>query len=119
MRRLARLAGGSVTLEVGGATEEATARLADETRRALSIARLAVDYGLSAGGGAALADAKRALGDLPRSVPGGRNGDEAAGARVVLDSLTAPMRPRVVDAVPVITAAVTQATALTVRALGG
>ena len=156
MKRLAKLAGGSVTLEVGGATEAATARLADEARRGLSAARLALDYGLSAGGGAALADAERELGDLPRSVRGGRKGDEAAGARVVLDSLTAPirqlaanagvsgaavdkslrsrkdgagfdpvtgktvpMRPRVVDALPVIAAAVTNATALTVRVLVG
>ncbi len=156
MRRLARLAAGSVTLEVGGATEAATARLADEARRALSVVGFALDYGLSAGGGAALADAERALGKLPRSLPGGRTGDEPAGARVVLDSLTAPMRqlaanagvpgavidkavrsrkdgtgfdsgtgktvpmrPRVVDALPVITAAVTNATALAIRVVVG
>jgi chaperonin GroEL len=87
---------------------------------------------------------------------GGRAGDDAAGARVVLDSLTAPMRqlaanagvpggaidkslrsrkdgvgfapatgktvpmrPQVVDALPVIVAAVTNAIALTVRVLAG
>jgi chaperonin GroEL len=155
-KRLAMLAGGSVTLEVGGATEAATARLADQAGRALSVARLALDHGLSAGGGAALADAERALGKFPRSMRGGRAGDDAAGARVVLDSLTAPMRqlaanagvpggaidkslrsrkdgigfapatgktvpmrPQVVDALPVIVAAVTNATALTVRVLAG
>jgi chaperonin GroEL len=155
-KRLAILAGGSATLEVGGAIEAATARLAGDARRALSVARLAMDHGLSTGGGAALADAARALGKLPRSVPGGRAGDEAAGARVVLDSLAAPlrrlavnaglpgtaidklarsrkdgtgfelgvgkpvpMRPRVVDAVPVITAAVSNATALAIRVLAG
>jgi chaperonin GroEL len=161
MKRLAMLAGGSVIIEVGGATEGASERLAGQVRRGLSAARLAFDYGLSAGGGAALADAGRALDKLPRSVGGGRRGDEAAGARVVLDSLTVPMRqlganagvpaaligkavksrrdgagfdlagqgptagrtvpmrPQVVDALPVVTAAVANATALAIRVLVG
>jgi len=160
MKRLAMLAGGSVIVEVGGTAEAASERLADQVRRGLAVARLALDYGLAAGGGAALADAERALDKLPRSVGGGRRGDEAAGARVVLDSLTAPlrqlaanagvpaalidksvksrregagfdlagpgpaagqtvpMRPQVVDALPVVTAAVANAAALAIRVVG-
>jgi chaperonin GroEL len=154
MTRLARLAGGSATLQVGGATEAAAAQLADEARRGLLVARLAMDSGILPGGGAALAAAERAVGKLPRSVRRGRTGDEAAGARVVLESLTAPMRqlaanagvpaaaidklvgsrkegtgfdpatgnsvpmrPQVIDALPVIAAAVTNATDLAVRLL--
>lgn len=156
VRRLERLAGGAATLEVGGVTETETARLVSEAERGLLIARLAIDHGILPGGGAALADAGQALSKLPRSVPGGRTGDGAAGARVVLDSLTAPMRqlaanagvpgaavdksvrsrkdgtgfdqatgktvpmrPRVVDALPVIQAAVANATALAIRVLLG
>ena len=152
--RLARLAGGTAALQVGGATETETARTVSAAERGLLIARLALDHGISPGGGAALADAERALGKLPRSVPGGRSGDEAAGARIVLDSLTAPlrqlaqnagvpaaaidkalkprkdgagvdpatgktipMRPHAVDILPVLQAAVTNATALTIRML--
>ena len=93
---------------------------------------------------------------FPRSVPGGRSGAEATGARIVLESLTAPMRqlaenagvpapaidkalkhrkdgtgidpatgqtapmrPHAIDILPVLQAAVTNATALTVRVLTG
>jgi chaperonin GroEL len=127
MTRLARLAGGSATLQVGGATEAAAARLAAEARRGLLVARLAMDHGILPGGGAALAAAERAAGQLPRSVRRGRAGGEAAGARVVLESLAAPMRqlaanavpmrPQVIDALPVVAAAVANATELTARVL--
>jgi len=122
--------------------------------RGLQIARVAMDHPILPGGGAALVDAERALAKFPRSLPGGRSGDEAAGARIVLDSLTAPMRqlaenagvpaaaidkaltsgkdgfgidpatgkavpvrPHAVDLLPVLEAAVANATALTVRVL--
>ena len=57
-----------------------------------AIARMAMDCPILPGGGAALADVQHALAKFPRSLPGGRSGDEATGARIVLESLTAPMR---------------------------
>ncbi len=154
--RLARLAGGAATVRTGGATSAETARRVTRAERGLRIARLAMDYPIMTGGGAALADVQQALAKFPRSVPGGRSGAEAAGARIVLDSLTAPMRqlaenagvpapaidkalksrkdgtgidpatgqtapmrPRAIDILPVLQAAVTNATALTVRVLTG
>jgi chaperonin GroEL len=154
--RLARLAGGAATVRVGGATGAETARRVARAERGLQIARLAMEFPILPGGGAALADVQHALAKFPRSVPGGRSGDHAAGARIVLESLTAPMRqlaenagvptaaiekalksrkegsgidpatgrpaptrPRAVDILPVVEAAVSNATALTVRFLTG
>ena len=154
--RLARLAGGAATVRTAGATSAETARRVARAERGLRIARLAMDYPIITGGGAALADVQQALAKFPRSVPGGRSGDEAAGARIVLESLTAPMRqlaenagvpapaidkalkhrkdgtgidpatgqtapmrPHAIDILPVLQAAVTNATALTVRVLTG
>jgi chaperonin GroEL len=154
--RLARLAGGAATVRVGGATSAQTARRVARAERGLHIARMAMECPILPGGGAALADVQHALAKFPRSVPGGRSGDEATGARIVLDSLSAPMRqlaenagvptaaidkalksrkdgsgidpatgkpvpmrPRAVDLLPVVEAAVANATALTVRVLTG
>jgi chaperonin GroEL len=154
--RLARLAGGAATVRAGDATSAETARRVARAERGLHIARLAMECPILPGGGAALADVEHALAKFPRSVPGGRSGDEAAGARIVLESLTAPMRqlagnagvptaaidkalksrkegsgidpatgkpvpmrPRAVDILPVVQAAVANATALTVRVLTG
>jgi chaperonin GroEL len=154
--RLARLAGGAATVRTAGATTAETARRVARAERGLRIARLAMDYPIITGGGAALADVQQALAKFPRSVPGGRSGAEATGARIVLESLTAPMRqlaenagvpapaidkalkhrkdgtgidpatgqtapmrPRAIDILPVLQAAVTNATALTVRVLTG
>jgi chaperonin GroEL len=154
--RLARLAGGAATVRTGGATSAETARRAARAEHGLRIARLAMECPILPGGGAALADVEHALAKFPRSVPGGRSGDEAAGARIVLESLTAPMRqladnaglpaaaidkalksrkegagidpatgklvpmrPRAVDILPVVQAAVANATALTLRVLTG
>lgn len=154
--RLARLAGGTATVRAGGVTSAETARRVARAERGLQIARMAMDYPIMPGGGAALADVQQAMAKFPRSVPGGRSGDEATGARIVLESLTAPMRqlaenagvpapaidkalksrkhgagidpatgktvpmrPHAVDILPVLQAAVTNATALTVRVLTG
>jgi len=154
--RLARLAGGAATVRVGGATSAETERRVARAERGLHIARLAMECPILPGGGAALADVQHALAKFPRSVPGGRSGDEATGARIVLESLTAPMRqladnagvpaaaidkalksradgsgidpatgkpapmrPRAVDLLPVVQAAVANAAALTVRVLTG
>jgi chaperonin GroEL len=154
--RLARLAGGAATVRTAGATTAETARRVARAERGLRIARLAMDYPIITGGGAALADVQQALAKFPRSVPGGRSGAEATGARIVLESLTAPMRqlaenagvpapaidkalkhrkdgtgidpatgqtapmrPHAIDILPVLQAAVTNATALTVRVLTG
>jgi chaperonin GroEL len=152
--RLARLAGGAATVRAGGATSAETALRVARAERGLRIARLAMDYPIMPGGGAALADVQKAMAKFPRSAHGGRSGDEAAGARIVLESLTAPMRqlaenagvpasgidkalksrkdgagidpatgktvpmrPHAIDVLPVLQAAVTNATSLVVRVL--
>src|SRR4029077_16720235 len=91
--RLAKLAGGAATGRGGAAARAGTARLVTRAEPGLTIARLAMVHPVLPGGGAALADVQQALAKFPRSVPGGRSGDEAAGARSVLDGRTAPLGP--------------------------
>jgi chaperonin GroEL len=158
-KRLERFAGGAATLRVGGATSAETAQLVARAERGLAIARLAMDTSVLPGGGAALADIQRALEKFPKSLSGRRWGhedkDQMMGARILLDSLTAPMsqlaenagvpaaavdkalksrkdgtgidatgnpvpmRPHVMDVLPVLVAAVSNAASLTKRVLAG
>lgn len=108
--RLAKFAGGAATVRVGGATSAETARRRALAERGLAIARLALGNPVNPGGnpvnpganqiipggGAALADVQQALEKFPRSLSGRRWGheakDETIGARILLDSLTAPIR---------------------------
>ena len=158
-KRLERFAGGAATLRVGGATGAETAQLIARAERGLAIARMAMDTSVLPGGGAALADIQRALEKFPKSLSGRPWGhedkDQTIGARILLDSLTAPMRqlaenagvpaaafdkalksrkdgtgidasgnpvpmrPHVMDVLPVLVAAVSNAASVSKRVLAG
>ena len=86
--RLAKLAGGVAVIKVGAATEiemkEKKLRIED----ALAATKAAVEEGIVAGGGTALIDAIPAVKAYVESV----EGDEKAGAAIVLKALVEPVR---------------------------
>ena len=86
--RLAKLSGGVAQIEVGAATEvemkEKKARVED----ALHATRAAVEEGILPGGGTAFIRAEKAV----EKVVGELDGDEALGARIVLEGLSVPLR---------------------------
>ncbi len=84
--RLAKLAGGVAIVRVGAATEVELKEKKHRIEDALSATRAAIEEGIVPGGGVALIRAEAALGKLDLT------GDEATGARIVLDSLAEPAR---------------------------
>jgi chaperonin GroEL len=85
--RLAKLAGGVAVIRVGGATEIEVKEKKDRVDDALNATRAAVEEGIVAGGGTALLRAKKAVEAL-----GSDNADIAAGIKIVLRALEAPIR---------------------------
>ncbi len=86
--RLAKLAGGVAVVKVGAATEIELKEKKHRIEDALSATRAAIDEGIVAGGGTALIRARTAVDALAASL----TGDEATGARIVANSLSAPLR---------------------------
>ncbi|HEY5111012.1 MAG TPA: chaperonin GroEL [Acidimicrobiales bacterium] len=86
--RLAKLAGGVAVVKVGAATEVELKEKKHRIEDALSATRAAIDEGIVAGGGTALVRARTAVDKLIESL----TGDEATGARIVANSLSAPLR---------------------------
>ncbi len=86
--RLAKLAGGVAVVKVGAATEVELKEKKHRIEDALSATRAAIDEGIVAGGGTALVRARVAVDKLAASL----TGDEATGARIVANSLEAPLR---------------------------
>ena len=85
--RLAKLAGGVGVIQVGAATEVELKERKHRIEDAIAATRAAVEEGIVAGGGAALAHAASALdGGL------GLDGDAATGVNVVLGALFEPLR---------------------------
>jgi chaperonin GroEL len=84
--RLAKLAGGVGVIKVGAATEVELKERKHRIEDAIAATRAAVEEGIVAGGGVALAHAASALDglDLPD--------DEATGATIVRDALVEPVR---------------------------
>ena len=86
--RLAKLAGGVAVIKVGAATEiemkEKKLRIED----ALAATKAAVEEGIVAGGGVALMNTIPEVEKYTESL----SGDEKTGARIVLNSLEAPVR---------------------------
>ena len=89
--RLAKLAGGVAVIRVGGATEVEVKEKKDRVDDALNATRAAVEEGIVPGGGTALLRAKVAVAALKSE-----NADEAAGIKIVLKALEAPLR-QIVD----------------------
>ncbi len=83
--RLAKLSGGVAVLKVGAATEVELKEKKHRIEDSVSATRAAVEEGIVPGGGATLVRARENVEALELT------GDEAAGARVVLDALSAPL----------------------------
>ena len=90
--RLARIAAGIAHLRLGGATETELRARKERATDALNAARAAAAEGVVPGGGVALVQASRALGD----VRAGCSDDEAMGVTALETALKAPMR-RIVE----------------------
>jgi chaperonin GroEL len=86
--RLAKLAGGVAVVKVGAATEVELKEKKHRIEDALSATRAAIDEGIVAGGGTALVRARASVDELIEKL----SGDEATGARIVANSLEAPLR---------------------------
>ncbi|WP_029005027.1 chaperonin GroEL [Azorhizobium doebereinerae] len=85
--RLAKLAGGVAVIRVGGSTEVEVKEKKDRVDDALNATRAAVEEGIVPGGGVALLRAKKAVEGLSSD-----NADIAAGIKIVLRALEAPIR---------------------------
>ena len=85
--RLAKLAGGVAVIKVGGATEVEVKERKDRVDDALNATRAAVEEGIVPGGGVALLNASKALGNLKTD-----NADQKAGIDIVRRALQAPIR---------------------------
>jgi chaperonin GroEL len=86
--RLAKLSGGVAVIKVGAATEVELKEKKHRIEDAISATRAAIEEGVVAGGGVALVRARPAVLAVVNSLVG----DEATGARIVYDSLTAPAK---------------------------
>ncbi|MGY2047872.1 chaperonin GroEL [Methylobacterium sp. JK268] len=85
--RLAKLAGGVAVIRVGGATEVEVKEKKDRVDDALNATRAAIEEGIVPGGGTALLRARGAVSALHSPNP-----DVAAGIKIVLKALEAPIR---------------------------
>jgi chaperonin GroEL len=86
--RLAKLVGGVAVIKVGAATEVELKEKKHRIEDAVSATKAAIEEGVVAGGGVALLRARDAVAAVASSL----SGDEATGARIVWDSLSAPAR---------------------------
>ncbi len=86
--RLAALVGGVAVIRVGAATEPELNERKSRTEDALSATRAAVEEGIVPGGGVTLIRAEPALAALEQ----GLAGEEALGARLVREALSAPLQ---------------------------
>ena len=84
--RLAKLSGGVAVIKVGAATETELKEMKLRIEDALNATRAAVEEGIVAGGGTALANVIPAVANLELS------GDEATGRNIVLRALEEPVR---------------------------
>jgi chaperonin GroEL len=84
--RLAKLAGGVAVVRVGAATEAELKEKKARVEDAMNATRAAVEEGIVAGGGVALIRCAEALDDLELE------GDQALGADILRQALTAPLR---------------------------
>ena len=84
--RLAKLSGGVAVIKVGAATETELKEMKLRIEDALNATRAAVEEGIVAGGGTALANVIPAVADLELT------GDEVTGRNIVLRALEEPVR---------------------------
>ena len=86
--RLAKLAGGVAVVQVGAATEVELKETKHRIEDAISATRAAIDEGIVAGGGTALLRSRAAVAAVAAEL----DGDEATGARIIGEALSAPTR---------------------------
>lgn len=86
--RLAKLAGGVAVIKVGAATETELKERKLRIEDALNATKAAVEEGIVAGGGTALANAIPAVSEYAESL----EGDERTGARIIVRALEEPVR---------------------------
>jgi len=86
--RLAKLSGGVAVLKVGAATEVELKEKKHRIEDAVSTTKAAIEEGVVPGGGVALLRAQ----DAAEKVMASLSGDEATGARMVVRSLSAPLK---------------------------
>ncbi|OGI07966.1 MAG: chaperonin GroL [Candidatus Margulisbacteria bacterium GWF2_35_9] len=86
--RLAKLSGGVAVIKVGAATETEMKEKKHRIEDALNATRAAVEEGIVAGGGVALADTIPAVAKLLKTT----EGDEKTGVKIVLRALEEPIR---------------------------
>lgn len=91
--RLAKLTAGVAVIKVGAATEVEMKEKKDRIDDALHATKAAVDDGIVPGGGVALVRAKQKIANLK-----GRNEDQNAGIKIVLDAVESPLRQIVINA---------------------
>ena len=89
--RLAKLAGGVAVIKVGASTETEMKEKKDRVDDALSATKAAVDEGIIIGGGSALIKAGAKV-DLDLQ------GDQLAGAEIILRAIQAPMKQIAINA---------------------
>jgi chaperonin GroEL len=85
--RLAALAGGVAVIKVGAATEPELNERKARTEDALAATRAAVEEGIVPGGGVALVRTEYLLEELEKQL----SGDQALGAKIVREALSAPL----------------------------
>jgi chaperonin GroEL len=90
--RLAKLAGGVGVIKVGAATETEMKVKKFKIEDALNATKAAVEEGTVPGGGAALVKVANALNDLIQEKGIELTDDEKVGAKIVQQSLSAPLR---------------------------
>jgi len=87
-QRLAKLSGGIGVINVGAQTEPEMKEKKERVDDALHATRAAVEEGIVPGGGTALLQTKSAIAEIVNSL----EGDEAIGAKLVEESIEAPIR---------------------------
>lgn len=90
--RRAKLEGGVAVVYVGGKTESELKEKRDLVDDAFNAVKAALKNGIVAGGGVALLDAYRKLKTANGTTVDKLEGDEAIGASIFVDALTAPIK---------------------------
>lgn len=95
-KRIAKLAGGVAVIKVGAASETEMKYLKDKIEDAVSATKAAIEEGVVAGGGSALAVVSKKLSG--RKVSVGESGEVTLGFEIVQKALQAPLRQIAVNA---------------------
>jgi len=89
--RLSKLSGGAAVFRVGGSTEGEMRERKDRVEDSLNAVRAAIEMGIVPGGGSALLQASRVLGDYINAQPTGKLlPEEVAGLNILKNALREP-----------------------------